>query len=673
MKKLFYILAGLTMSISSMFTTVSCIDESVTQESYYTFTGEMVTDYLQNREENFSDFIEVLHRAQLWDLLSTYGTFTCFAPTDEAMKDFLNKRGFKRVADMPDAECDTLAWMHLLKVDYYTTDLGDGSLPTTNMNNRYLTYKCDTIGDRVSYLINSSEIIARDDSVENGVVHTINKVLTASSVLLGELVVNDPNLTLFGQALKLTGLADSIDSRLEDPNYRIDPDSTVSMKSHYRYFGNHNVNYRFPVKREFKYSIFAEPDSIYNMYKIYTIEDLIAYAKKVYDDTYPKDAGNYDDDFTNRRNPLNRFVAYHILDRWSSYSELTVSENGFDGSVRSQFLTSQQDIMEFYETMCPYTIMKVSDAGGQKYVNRSSVPGKGGVCRSPSSSGARIFTTTESDALNPDYSENITARNGVYYYVDRIVQYDNKVTIGEVLNCRMRIDATTLSPDFMNAGARNIIRNSDDKTNAASDGLLMMGFKSGFVKNFIFGDDTFYAIHERFWCNSYEDDMCACLDNFDIKFRLPPVPAGQTYEVRLGYQAGAERTVVQIYFDDNLTGDIPCGIPVDLRKFGGAYGWEFDADLGTEDLIEANDKAMRNQGYMKGPDSYTHPHGTTTMRNNTYMQCLRRILTTKYFEEEHDYYIRLRQVLDNKAEMSLDYIEIVPKSIYNGSTPEDRN
>ena len=141
----------------------------------------------------------------------------------------------------------------------------------------------------------------------------------------------------------------------------------------------------------------------------------------------------------------------------------------------------------------------------------------------------------------------------------------------------------------------------------------------------------------------------------------------------MGYQAGSERTVVQIYFDDNLTGDIPCGIPVDLRKFGGAYGWEFDADLGNdEELIEANDKAMRNQGYMKGPGSYTHPHGETTMRNNTYMQCLRRILTTKYFEEGHNYYIRLRQVLDNNAEMSLDYIEIVPKSVYNGSKAEDR-
>ena len=662
MKKLFYTLIGL-LSLSTSWTTVSCIDDSVPQDAYYTFTGEMVTDYLVNRNDSFSSFIDVLHRADLWDLLSTYGTFTCFAPTNSAIDNYLHKRNYASVSDMTDAECDTLAWMHILKVAYFTTDLSDGSLPTTNLNNRYLTLTCDTVNGTVKYHINASEMTTLNDSVVNGVMHTVNQVITSSSVLLAELVCNDPNLSIFGQALRLTGLADTIDGCIEDERYIIDPDSTVADKGHTKYFGSHNVYYRFPAKREFKYSIFAEPDSIYKYYKIYNLEDLKAYAKRIYDDTYPQDAGLYDNDYTNRKNPLNRFVAYHILDRWSSYSELTVSESGFDGSVRSQFLVDKQDIMEFYETMAPFTILKVSDARGQKYVNR-----KGVADRSVGNlQGARIFTPSESNALNPDYSD---ARNGVYYYVDRMVQYDKAVTIGEVLNTRMRIDATTLSPDFMNAGARNIIRNSDDKAKGSE--YLMMGFRPGFTKNFIFGEDTFFGVHERFWCNSYEDDMCACLENFDIKFKLPPVPSGQTYEVRLGYQSGSERTVVQIYFDDNLTGDIPCGIPVDLRKFGDAYGWEFDADLEDEDAIEANDKAMRNQGYMKGPGSYTHPHGETTMRNNTYKQCLRRILTTKYFEEGHNYYIRLRQVLDNNAEMSLDYIEIVPKSVYNGAVAEDR-
>lgn len=670
MKKLFNIILTGCMALTSVFTTVSCFPDEVAQESYYTFTGEMVTDWLTNRNEDFSEFSEVLQRAELWDLLSTYGTFTCFAPTNQAINEYLKGRGYASVADMPEAECDTLAWMHLFKIAYYTTDLGDGQLPTTNLNNRYLTLSCDTLSGNVVYHINASEMVARDDSVENGVVHVVDRVITASSVLLAEMVVNDPKLSIFGQALKMTGLADMIDSHIEDETYTIDPDSTLVLKGHTKYFGGKTWSYRFPAIREFKYTIFAEPDSILNQRGIKDINDLIAYANKVYHDTYPKDLA-YDNDYTNRRNPLNRFVAYHILDRRASYDELTLSgANEWSKNARSQWLTDKLDIQAFYETVCPYTIMKVSDAGGQKYVNRKGVGTNKVIVK-----GSRIFTASESLAFNPGYSD---ARNGNYFYVDNMVVYDNANTIGEVLNTRIRIDATTLSPDFMNTEARNVVKNSDDKTRGAE--WVIVGFKPGFCKNFIFGEDTFYGVCERYWCNSFENDMCGCLDNFDIKFRLPPVPAGKTYEVRLGYQAGTDRTVVQIYFDDNLTGNIPCGIPVDLRKFGQEYGFILDnGDEGmqhpeplTEEEKEANDKALRNQGFMKGPDSFCHPQSETTMRQNGYRQCLRRILTTRYFEEEHDYYIRLRQVLDNNAEMSLDYIEIVPKSVYNGKVAEDR-
>lgn len=664
MKKLVYIICGL-LGLSSLIAT-SCVDNDPVGDSYYTFTGEMVTDYLINREEEnpgtFSDFIEVLHRAELWDLLSTYGTFTCFAPTDDAIDRFLKRRGYTSVSDMPDAECDTLAWTHLFKIAYFTTDLGDGSLPTTNMNDRYVTLTCDTVNGNVKYYINSSEMIARDDSVENGVVHVLSDVITSSSVLLAELVDNDPNLTIFGQALTLTGLNKMIDNNLEDESYTIDADSTVANKNHIYTFGGHPVYWRYPSKREYQYTIFAETDSIFKAHKINNIEELIEHAKEVYHKSYPNDL-SYDNDYTNPKNPLYRFVAYHILDRHATYDELTLSSaNDWSKNARSQWVTDKIDIQEFYETCCPYTIMKVSDAAGQKYVNRRGL----GASTTAKLMGARILTASESTALYADYSD---ARNGAYFYVDNLVQYD-EVTTNQILNCRMRIDATTLSPDFMTAGARNIVRNSDDNTKGAD--YLMMGFKTGCAKNFIFGEDTFFGVHERFWCNSFENDMCACLNNFDIKFKLPPVPAGQTYEVRIGYQAGSDRTVVQIYFDDNLTGDIPCGIPVDLRKFGDAYGYEFDSDLVDEESIEANDKSLRNQGFMKGPAGYCHPGGGSAMRDNQYKQCLRRILTTKYFEEGHDYYIRLRQVLDNNAEMSLDYIEIVPKSVYNGSKAEDR-
>jgi uncharacterized surface protein with fasciclin (FAS1) repeats len=642
-----------SLLLAAGLTFTACSDDP-TGDAYYSFTGEMVSDYLQNRSEQYSDFIEVLQRAQLWDLMATYGEYTCFAPTNEAMQTYLIGRGVASVGDLPEAECDTLAWTHIVKGAYFTTDLSEGSLPSTNMNGRYLTLSCDTgttNNGNIIYKINSTaELIARDDSVENGVVHTINRVISASNIFLPEVMAGDSTITLFTAALEATGLSDSIVKYI-DNNYTVAVDSTVVVKgTHHRTFGGNDVYWKYPEQRKFLFTIFVEPDSIYHAAGINTLADLQAYAKSIYDVTYPKDAGKYDDDLTNRRNPLNRFVAYHIIDRYASYSDLTVTDQPFD--TKKYFRTDCQDIMEFYETLCPYTILQVCDAVGDKWVNRRGVGARFKV------RGSRIYAPSE-------ISGHTEALNGVYHYIDEILTYNQSKTIDQVLNIRMRIDATTLSPDFMNAGARNIDASGYDVS------YLMTGFKPGFTKNFIFKGDTFFGVHNRFWCNSYENDMCACLDNFDIKFRIPPVPAGQTYEVRLGYVCGEQRTVVQIYFDDNLTGDIPTGIPVDLRKFGNSYGWESDADLGNdEEAIEANDKALRNQGFMKGAAGFTFPDGSTLPRDQ--MQCLRRILVTQYLEDEHDYYIRLRQVLDNNAEMSLDYIELCPKSVYDGTVAEDR-
>ena len=78
---------------------------------------------------------------------------------------------------------------------------------------------------------------------------------------------------------------------------------------------------------------------------------------------------------------------------------------------------------------------------------------------------------------------------------------------------------------------------------------------------------------------------------------------------------------------------------------------------------------MHNRGLMKGIDSY---QGWDVQRENLHM--LRSILVTDYFEPERDYYLRIRQVLDNdKTTFQMDNLEIVPKSVFQGEIPEDRH
>ena len=65
----------------------SCSDEP-DSEYFYTFTGEMMSEYLKNRPE-YSEFAEIVERAGLMDQLSAYGHYTCFAPNNEAVDQFL--------------------------------------------------------------------------------------------------------------------------------------------------------------------------------------------------------------------------------------------------------------------------------------------------------------------------------------------------------------------------------------------------------------------------------------------------------------------------------------------------------------------------------------------------------------------------------------------------------
>lgn len=67
----------------------SC-SEDIDESNLYTFTGETIEDYLANRPDQFSSFNYILQRAGLDKLMSGYGTYTCFAPTNEAVTEYID-------------------------------------------------------------------------------------------------------------------------------------------------------------------------------------------------------------------------------------------------------------------------------------------------------------------------------------------------------------------------------------------------------------------------------------------------------------------------------------------------------------------------------------------------------------------------------------------------------
>ena len=117
---------------------VSCTDEP-DAENFYTFTGEMMSDYLKNRAQ-YSDFKTIVERAKLMDLLATYGQYTCFLPSNEAVQQYLKEHNLSSIDQLSDAECDTIARTHLIANMYSTYEMATfRTIPTMNMMGRYLS------------------------------------------------------------------------------------------------------------------------------------------------------------------------------------------------------------------------------------------------------------------------------------------------------------------------------------------------------------------------------------------------------------------------------------------------------------------------------------------------------------------------------------------------------
>jgi len=634
---------AVTMALSS------CNLSDDTPGNYYTFTGETVASFLEHNEDHFSDFIQILKTAELWGEMRTYGDYTCFAPTNEAFEKFYEEKGYAGVGSLTVDQCDTIARTHIVAATMFTTDLTEGALPYPNMLDRYFTYTCDSTVDetgdmKVVYRINKKSILVeRDDTLQNGVLHVVDQVIVPSNDFLPDVIAADPTLSLFYEALVETHLSDSLVKYL-DETYPVPGGDSSTIG--YTYSTGYEVdNAIWPEKRYFKFTALVEPDSVFARYGITNLQELIDYVTPIYNESYPDDAGLYDNDLTDRRNPLNRFVSYHLFEMYFDYNNFNVTHSEI---LNNCVQRDQLDVEDFFETMLPHSVMRISSPNRPYgvYLNRKGGPNKVEV------PGVRVLAPSESTV-------DQTSLNGIYHYIDDILLYD-KQTREKTLNCRMRIMCTTLSPDFINSGARGRVYTSGSRR-------LTYGFKRGFAKNVSHSEETKFFVRYRdatFGC--FYGDEISIMGIYDVIFKLPPVPVSGTYEVRIGYAAMNDRGVVQIYYND-----APCDIPLDLRLTGldPKVGWVADSELGDEAAIQANEKAMHNRGYMKGMDSY---NGSGILREkNGY---LRRILCTEYLYDNVDNYIRIRLVDGNESSVCpFNVVEVVPKSIYAGDIPEDRH
>ena len=667
----------------------SCSDEPDT-ENFYTFTGEMMSDYLKNRPQ-YSLFTTICERANLMDLLSTYGQYTCFVPSDSAVNAYLRERGLNSLDDLTDADCDTIARTHIVPNLYSTFEMSQDRLPTANMLGRYLATSVDSVTTEI--VIEGLAHVyfdLKDDSVENGIMQPINMVVEKSNSYISDILRDNPRISIFYEGLLASGVRDQI-QLVEDPDY--------DFKSHPKYYyKSHTWNEVgwAPSTRKYGFTAFVEPDSVYlakfQEYGISTangnVRALYDLACKIYDPVYPNDVsapGHSFENLTDSVNPLKRFMQYHIMTRYvpgtSDLTALVCKETkeafGFD--------TKLINPIDWYQTLLPWTMLKVEQLTMNKdekgndcrgtdggYVNRHFI-NRRYAAPEYNYRGALVDNTVEKEPVHD-------ALNGHYFYVDDLVVFSYDVQ-NIVQNQRIRMDFSTVWPEVMTNDMRLKGNYAVDDSNSTPDDANEP--KNG--KNYYFPEGYLDGVtinnngklvmrrpHCNFW--SWQGDEWNLFGDYDMTFRIPPVPYSGEWQMRLGYCAIETRGVMQSYFDG-----VPQGIPVDMTKFlnsetylGDRY--VIDESLGdykkkTDEEKAEEQKTLKNLGvYRDGRSMYHFGSGG----NKSYFlgneRTHRKIVYQGYIDATKPHYVRFRVASDGKQgnnnEFMFDFWEMVPKSVY---------
>lgn len=678
----------------------SCSEE-IDDSNLYTFTGQTVIDYLRS-DSTLSDIAKISDRAGMSDRLSAYGTYTCFAPTNEALKVYIDSLYNDKKSDnhnglyageVPadsvmnrlwksekcDSLCKDIIESHVTGQKKTTNDFLTGADITMMLGN---THTPKRVNGEIT-MDGTTHFIKTDQEVENGIVQVIDRLFYRSTNYIIDEMDAMGCYGLWVEALRKTG----IDKILQE-NIRTKGISWFNIEPETKYpFAD------YPTKCKVGFTIFAEPDEVLKKEGINTFADLVARANQEYANcknwySYVEDAGinvSTGNDYTNQWNALNMFIRYHILHYALSTDKLVYSYNEL----------KDMDVYEYVRTLLPGTMFKltgIKDPGGnvgEIRINRqlntptlTSDPGN--TNRNGTAYLAANQVIDEGILVGNTKINSRQASNGYVHPISGVLAYKETVP-NKVLNERLRFEFMSLFDESMTNRYRGYT-GADLKSffGRTDRDITAVRIPEGYFENMVIyngeASRVYYLTKDQangnygYDCwNDYQGDELYCKGAYDFAIKLPPVPKDGTYELRFGYVNNGLRTIVQFYLghSSDRSTMTPCDIPldqnVDLKST--TVGWtdpNTDGDNGA-----AVDKAMHNRGWMRGPNYFSNKKygegSTARFKSDGGQHHIRRVVTKQYFKQGEENWFRCKTAMpeNTEAEFELDYIELVPVNVYN--------
>lgn len=680
----------------------SCSEE-IDDSNLYTFTGQTVIDYLRS-DSTLSDIAKISDRAGMSDRLSAYGTYTCFAPTNEALKVYIdslyndvksdNHNGLY-AGEVPadsvmnrlwksekcDSLCKDIIESHVTGQKKTTNDFLTGADITMMLGN---THTPKRVNGEIT-MDGTTHFIKTDQEVENGIVQVIDRLFYRSTNYIIDEMDAMGCYGLWVEALRKTGIDKILQENIRTKGiswFNIEPENQYPYAD-------------YPTKCKVGFTIFAEPDEVLKKEGINTFADLVERANQEYANcknwySYVEDAGinvSTGNDYTNQWNALNMFIRYHILHYALSTDKLVYSYNEL----------KDMDVYEYVRTLLPGTMFKltgIKDPGGnvgEIRINRqlntptlTSDPGN--TNRNGTAYLAANQVIDEGILVGNTKINSRQASNGYVHPISDVLAYKETVP-NKVLNERLRFEFMSLFDESMTNRYRGYT-GADLKSffGRTDRDITAVRIPEGYFENMVIynGDASrvYYLTKDQangyngYDCwNDYQGDELYCKGAYDFAIKLPPVPKDGTYELRFGYVNNGKRTIVQFYLghSSDRSTMTPCDIPLDqnVNPTSTTVGWtnpNTDGDNGA-----AVDKAMHNRGWMRGPNYFSNKKygegSTARFKSDGGQHHIRRVVTKQYFKQGEENWFRCKTAMpeNTEAEFQLDYIELVPATVYNHS------
>ena len=152
----------------------------------------LIGEYFEEHPDTFSVLATVLNKTNNMAFLKAYGEYTCFAPTNDAFREFFIEKGISGISESSDRNALESAVENFDK-DYLldlvrfwvikgdtlaTADFIESRLNTPNLYGQYLTYKTTQRDGQIVGVVNkTADIDESDVRLLNGIVHSIKSVI----------------------------------------------------------------------------------------------------------------------------------------------------------------------------------------------------------------------------------------------------------------------------------------------------------------------------------------------------------------------------------------------------------------------------------------------------------------------------------------------------------------